>query len=215
MKNKIFSISTAIVLAIAIGLALIAAAVSGCTKESENEPVKSADDNNAVVNVSFFLPQAAWSKVLNVSPAQVSNVNLYVCNEKGQVVKSKYLSGTLSVSVPIQKGAKYNIYAIANAGKEIVLKDTSEILNSVWSIANAAALADASGGVVMSGKAGPIALSDGISIPITLTRGIAKVILKGDKSSLNSGVKIEIIFLSNDTTTTEIYPLTLRDALPI
>jgi hypothetical protein len=193
MKNKIFNISIALLLAFAIGLALIAAAIAGCTKEDDIEPVNKESGNNAVVNVSFFLPQAAWTKVLSVSPAQVSNVNLYVCNDKGQVVKSKYLSGTLSISVPIQKGAKYNIYAIANAGKEIVLKDTSEILNSVWNVANAAAMADASGGVIMSGKAGPIALSDGISIPITLTRGIAKVILKGDKSSLNSGVNIGII----------------------
>ncbi|HNY05850.1 MAG TPA: DUF4906 domain-containing protein [Candidatus Egerieousia sp.] len=192
MKNKLYNVTIVIVFAIAIGLALIAAAVSGCTKESDNESIKRTDDNNAVVNVSFFLPQAAWTKVLSVSPTQVSNVNVYVCNTQGQVVKNQYLTGTLSLSVPIQKGAVYNIYAIANAGKEMILKDTSEILNSTFNVSSASALADASGGVIMSGKAGPIVLSDGISVPITLTRGIAKVILKGDKSSLNSGVTIGI-----------------------
>ena len=192
MKNKLYNVSIAIVLAIAIGLALIAAAVSGCVKESDNESVKRTADNNAVVNVSFFLPKASWTKVLGVSPAQVSNVNVYVCNAEGQVVKSQYLIGSLSLSVPIQKGAAYNIYAIANAGKEMILKDTSEILNSTFNVSSASALADASGGVIMSGKAGPIVLSDGIFVPITLTRGIAKVILKGDKSSLNSGVTIGI-----------------------
>ena len=59
MKNKLYNVSIAIVLAIAIGLALIAAAVSGCAKESDNESIKRTADNNAVVNVSFFLPQAS------------------------------------------------------------------------------------------------------------------------------------------------------------
>lgn len=191
MKYSLFNISVAILLAVAIAVALVVSAITGCTK-SEETSVLGANDAGENINISFFLPKKAWTKLLNVSPIQVSDVNIYVCGENGDVVRCKYLSGTYSMSVPIQQGAKYFLYAIANAGKAIVLKDTAAIENYSWGVSAASGLADASGGVVMSGKTGLISLSDGAFVPITLTRGVAKITLRGDKSSLNAGVKIDI-----------------------
>ncbi|MCI1721158.1 MAG: DUF4906 domain-containing protein [Bacteroidales bacterium] len=191
MKNSFFNISIAILLAVTIAIVLVVSAITGCTKDTVPGALKE-NEGKANINISFFLPQKAWTKLLTVSPIQVSNVNIYVCAESGIVVKCQYLSGTFSMNVPIQKGEKYYLYAIANAGKQIILKDTAAIENYSWGVSAASALADASGGVVMSGKTGLIALSDGASVPITLTRCVAKITLRGDKSSLNNGVQITI-----------------------
>ena len=162
---------------------------TGCSKESGEVPEQNIT-GVSTVKISFSLPAVAWSKALSVNPVQVSNANVYVCSPSGAVINCTYLKGTSALSLHVQKGEKYRVYVIANAGKAIILKDESEIKGYSFTIERAEQLADNSGGVLMSGTAGPIELSDGAVVPVNLTRCIAKVVVKGDKSSLNAGVNI-------------------------
>lgn len=130
---------------------------------------------------------------VTVNEAAVNNVNIYVFNELGDVISHVYaLNGTTISNIVIYRNMKYHVYAVANAGESMPAKSITELEALVKSITDITQVADATGGVLMSGKTNLQLLTNGQSIQVDLTRCVSKFILKCDYTQLNPDVKINI-----------------------
>lgn len=128
-----------------------------------------------------------------VNEAAVNNVNIYVFNELGDVISHEYaLNGSTISGIVIYRNMKYRVYAVANAGASMPAKSIAQLEGLVKTISDITQVADASGGVMMSGKTDLQLLTNGQSVPIDLTRCVSKFILKCDYTQLNPDVKITV-----------------------
>lgn len=128
-----------------------------------------------------------------VNETAVNNVNLYVFNQLGDVITHEYLlnSSTLQ-DIVIYRNMKYRVYAVVNVGVNMPAKTMAELEGFVKTISDITQVADASAGVLMSGKTDLQLLTNGQSIQVDLTRCVSKFILKCDYTQLNPDVKITV-----------------------
>lgn len=130
----------------------------------------------------------------------VEDLNLYVVNSMGELVAHNYISaepqmqgaGQYKMRVAMQQGLEYQMYAVANAGKSLVVNSVSGLEELVF------VNEGSSGGIVfgsnplMSGKSVWQSLYDGKTIYVDMERCISKILLKADYSQLNEDVEIII-----------------------
>lgn len=128
----------------------------------------------------------------NVDDRLLEDVNVYVVDELGDLVYHKYCRGDLDFKFEVYENMLYIIYAVANAGKELKVEYAEDIEDLVLSIPDISYIKSGEGAVLMSGKSLPQRLRTGTSVPLYLTRCVAKVCLRGDFSALNSDVDIDV-----------------------
>ncbi len=102
------------------------------------------------------------------------------------------MNSDFSLEAALSKSERYKIYLTANAGREIVCLKESDMIQYSHSISSPEAMADPDGGVLMTGLAGPMNLSDGQTVTVNMRRAVARLVVKGDFSNLNPGVDLNI-----------------------
>ena len=174
-----------------IGLVLLGLLLFACSKEQNgdlDEKVYGSKDSVSL-NLQYTL-QGLGTKAVNET--LVENVNLYIVNERGDLVTYGYYTSSSSIEAVIYNKMKYTVYAIANAGKQLKAKTGAEIENMIYSISSSSNLSSSNGAVLMSGKSTQQTLINGQTLVIDLTRCVSKIIVKADYSQLNSDVTISV-----------------------
>ena len=167
-----------------------------CSKSEISEIRLSNERDTISLGFSFRSVTQSETEVKSpivINETTVNNVNIYVFNELGDVITHSYsLGGTSLSGIVIYRNMRYRVYAIVNAGESLPLKTVSEVEALSRSISSISQVADATGGVLMSGKTDLQLLSDGQTVPINLVRCVSKFVLKCDYSQLDPGVSVTV-----------------------
>lgn len=176
-----------------VGILLI-----GCSKENRNVDIE-PENINVNTDINIFCGSSDIYSLWNLSKApipivddEITNLNIYLADEDGNVVNSWYLTDKKDVSATISSKIKYSIYVIANIGKELSFNKTSEIESYSYKIASINDIINSSGGVPMSGKIDNKYYYEGEQVFVPLTRSVSNIIVKCDYSRLNSDVTVKI-----------------------
>ncbi len=144
---------------------------------------------------------------LTVNPTQVTDVNIYIFNQQGDIITHSYSNGSTTIrDLVIFSNLKYRVFAIANMGRKLPYKTIAEIEQHKHTISNIGELVDAGGGFLMSGKTDLITLTNNMMLDIPLTRNVAKFVLSCNYINLNTGVTIDIKKVSLKNAPISVYP---------
>ena len=124
--------------------------------------------------------------------APVEDINLYVFNERGDLVSFRYDTALQPLELTIYSKMQYTVYAIANAGRELPVRTETEMGKMMYDAPENGLAENASGSVLMSGKTSPQILYDGCTLPVNLTRCVAKITVRGDFTDLYPDVKLTV-----------------------
>lgn len=188
-----------------IAAALAAAALwCGCTDDTSRlkPEIGLGDEQTVTISMDFKLEGRPCNSIAgpplpsgtkgDVDEDLIEDINIYVAGENGEIIYRGYHKSVTGVEVDAYDNCIYTVYAIANAGKEIVADSAEEIEALEHSIADISGISSSSGGVLMSGKTDPQKVSGNTSVTIFLTRCVAKVTLRADYSRLNEDVEITV-----------------------
>lgn len=173
-------------------LLMLVLLLSSCSEKDGPELVASEVTGEDTISLSVNYTLDAIGTRVAVDETLVENVNLYIVNEKGDLVTYDYIESGRSVDVVICRDMKYKVYVIANAGCRIPAGSVEEIEGIICRISSAEEMVSRNGAVLMSGKTGYQSLADGQQVMVTLVRCVSKIVLKCDWSGLNPDVDIVV-----------------------
>ena len=187
---------------------IILAVSFGCSKKDLSEERK----DEGSVSLSLFVDGLFTKSPLALNEDAISDLNIYVLDDRDIVFYHTYITGSnaTGIKVKVNSNESQSIYVIANLGY------SKPLIGYVWPLFNgqedfitASSVSDIapSGKVVMLGRGNFDNISDGATVPITLTRQISKVSFGCDYSGLNPGVNVTVksISLKQIPKTTALY----------
>ena len=159
-----------------IAAALAAAALwCGCTDDTSRlkPEIGLGDEQTVTISMDFKLEGRPCSSIAgpplpsgtkgDVDEDLIEDINVYVAGENGEIIYRGYHKSATGVEVDAYDNCIYTVYAIVNAGKEIVADSAEEIEALEHSIADISGISSSSGGVLMSGKTDPESIGKHIS----------------------------------------------------
>lgn len=149
---------------------------------------------------SFALDCGGFTKAVDVNI--VEDLNLYLFNSQGALVSHVYTGGAGEVGADIWSGESYSVYAIANAGGPVYVRNCAALMQLSLQLPP---IEDGSK-VLMTGKLDPQVITGGQKFTIPLVRAVARIILKTDFTALDSDVKIDVKKVSLKNTPLMLHP---------
>lgn len=158
------------------------------------------------VSTVNFVYNGPLGKTLSVNDAFISNCNIMVYDAEGSLVASQYeADGPVTrLSMRYTPSAGYRFYCVCNIGDistDARFARESGLKNYQYTVSAYDGIINEFGAVPMSGCTPLLTISDGMSICIDLTRCVALVTIRIDKSALeNSSIDIQSVALKNSPT---------------
>lgn len=175
--------------------------LSGCVEGMQSGDNGNIADGRGDTGIFIEYALSGLTVKSSVDESLIDDMNIYVANEDGDVVAYKYCTGktlfgrdgrSCRIDVDIQKGVKYSIYAVANAGREIPLKSAGELDACVYVDSDVEKVIAGSRPVLMSGFSSQLYLTDGQTVVVNLERCVSKISVRADYSGLNEDVIVSI-----------------------
>lgn len=107
---------------------------------------------------------------------RIADANIFVYDDSGRLVHSGYIAGQAEADVEIPDGGKYQIYALANAGKVTAPAGSGELADFRLRISDAGDLVS-SGSLPMGGHAFLDMSSGQHGVSILLKRAVSEIVL--------------------------------------
>ena len=174
---------------------LLSLLMLSCEKEKYDKPVIESEQLDSItLHIKYFIEEGKSTKALTINETEISNLNYYIFNEKGELFTYQYQDGVNSstITTTIYTNQQYYVYTIANAGREIHALTIADLEQKSYSIAALSDMTNSDDAVVMSGKTELTRLTDGYTLNMPLTRAVSKVTVKLDLSMLDPTTTIEV-----------------------
>lgn len=199
---------------------MAAAVWSSCSQENTlpNMEVQYGKKDTVKIDVNFKLSGIESKSEVEVNDVLLEDVNVYIVDELGSVIYKGYHTSAVDLEIEAYEMMLYSVYAIANAGEALDVRNVEEIEGLVYTIPDISHITSPNGAVLMSGKTDPQLLTathttgytatasgadscygniatkgnNSKSVTVYLTRCIAKVKLTADYSQLNDDVEITV-----------------------
>ena len=169
-----------------------------CSRKDDYFPNKLDNISKDTISIGLNFLSAQQGEIetkapLNIDAEAISNLNIYIFSEQGEIATHKYIVGSTNVTnLIVNSGERYRVYAVANAGESLPCTKEGQMGSLEIAIESIGELTDSYGAILMSGKSDLIELNNGLNIDIELTRSISKFSLEFNYEGLNSGVEIDI-----------------------
>ena len=129
-----------------------------------------------------------------ISESIIEDINIFIFTPDNLLIRRSYIMGS-NVSLEdmlLTTNASYNIYAVANWGKEIECNNALELESMMYVGDDLAALQNGKGAKILSGKLKNVKLSFKEPLVMELGRLLGKVHVRCNMSGLSSGVTLSV-----------------------